>query len=106
MFDGQELNEQNSEYFEQHPQMDIDEDQEEEGSEKNPNVSYLANIRKSQGVKKGTFVILDEVEDQTFLVEKPARRATVAETDTNPPIKPFTRGANPDRCKSPNLISS
>jgi len=50
--------------------------------------------------------MLDDVEDETFLVEKPARRATVAETDTNPPIKPFTRGANPDRCKSPNLMSS
>ena len=106
MFDGQELNEQNSEYFEQPPQIDIGEDQEDQPTEKNPNGSYLANIRKSQGVKKGTFVMLDEVEDETFLVEKPARRATVAETDTNPPIKPFTRGANPDRCKSPNLMSS
>jgi hypothetical protein len=106
MFDGQELNEQNSEYFEQ-PPLDIDELKEEQPTDKNPNGSYLANIRKSQGVKKGTFIILDEVEDETFLVEKPVRRATVAETDTNVPIKPFTRGgANPDRCKSPNLIPS
>ena len=43
----QELNEQNSEYFEQPPQMEIDEDQRNQPTEKNPNGSYLANIRKS-----------------------------------------------------------
>lgn len=60
----------------------------------------------SQGVKKGTFVVLDDVEDETFLVEKQVRRATVAESDANSTIKPFARGGNVDRCKSPNLLSS
>ena len=98
--DGQELSEQNSDYFDQPP---YDEEEVLRPIESNKE-SYLVSIRKSQVVVAAP---LEDVDDENFIGEKlPGRSATIVHTDAGGTIKPFTRvnKLQVDRCKSPNFM--